>query len=78
MKIKEYIKSHGLPGMTHIAKLTGKDRRTLYKWYHDNFPLFEIIVLGCVSKGTARASIPFPPIIEDANTLPCPPTIEPP
>ena len=50
MKVKDYIKSHGLPGMTYIAKQTGKDRRTLYKWYAEQFEFFEIIVLGCVSK----------------------------
>lgn len=51
MTASEYIKSHGLPGMVYLAKQTGKDRRTLYKWYAEQFEFFEIIVLGCVSKG---------------------------
>jgi len=50
MTASKYIKSHGLPGMTYLSKRTGKDRRTLYKWYHNNFALFEIIVAGCVAK----------------------------
>ena len=52
MKASTYITSLGFTGgITRIAKLTGWDRRTLYRYYHEELDRFEIIVLGCVSKG---------------------------
>lgn len=51
MTPSEYIKAQGLPSLAHVARMTGWDRRTLYKFHDTNFPRFEIIVAGCVSKG---------------------------
>ena len=51
MKASTYIKSHGLPSLAHVSRETGVSERTLYNWYESRFALFEIIVLGCVSKG---------------------------
>ncbi len=50
MTAKDYVKAHGLPSVAHVARMTGWDRRTLYKFHDTNFPRFEIIVLGCVAK----------------------------
>ena len=52
MKASTYIKSHGLPSLAHVARMVNKPPQTINNWYRDNFALFEIIVLGCVSKQT--------------------------
>lgn len=44
----EYIKKQGLPSLVWVADKVGKDKRTIYKWYETNFPLFETLVKGCV------------------------------
>ena len=50
MKASTYIKDHGLPSLAHVAKIVNKHPDTINNWYKKEFDLFEIIVLGCVSK----------------------------
>jgi len=50
MKPSDYIKSHGLPSLAHVAREADVSERTLFNWYRNRFALFEIIVLGCVAK----------------------------
>ena len=52
MKASTYIKDvMGLPSLAHVAKMVNKHPDTINNWYKKEFDLFEIIVLGCVSKG---------------------------
>lgn len=46
MTPSQYIKAQGLPSLVYVAFKVNKDPRTLYKWYEDNYPLFEAVVLG--------------------------------
>jgi len=52
MSASRYIKTQGLPSLVYVAGKANITRQLLHRWYHNNFDLFEIIVLGCVSKGT--------------------------
>lgn len=51
VKPSDYIKDRGLPSLAHVAREVDVSERTLFNWYHNRFALFEIVVLGCVSKG---------------------------
>lgn len=50
MKPSDYIKSHGLPSLAHVAREADVSERTLFNWYRNRFKLLEIVVLGCVAK----------------------------
>lgn len=62
MTPSQYIRSKGLPSLVHVANKVKKDPRTLYKWYHNNFALFEIVVKGCVAEMLADRFYPPSPI----------------
>lgn len=46
MTPSQYIRAQGLPSLVYVANKVGKDPRTIYKWYHDNFALFEAVIDG--------------------------------
>ena len=61
----EYIKSQGLPSLVYVAKKVNKDPRTIYKWYHANFALFEAVVAGVWLTWADENKQPDPNITEE-------------
>lgn len=44
-------KSAGLKGgVSEMARICNRSRTTLGRWYKNNYPLFEVVLIGCVSK----------------------------
>lgn len=58
MTPSQYIKSKGLPSLVYVAGKVNKDPRTIYKWYADNFPLFEVVVAGVKARNGDFILIP--------------------
>jgi len=50
MKPAEKAKSMGLSSLSEVSKMTGRSARTLGNWHHHYPELFEIVLLGCLSK----------------------------
>lgn len=46
MTASEYIKAQGLPSLAFVARAVRKPDMTLYRWYTNNFALFEAVVMG--------------------------------
>lgn len=49
---KEIALEHGVKGftITKAVEMTEKCRRTLENWYHSERALFDLVILGCVTK----------------------------
>jgi len=50
MTPSKQCKRAGLKGLTHMSRLCNKPTSTLRDWHRDNPKLFNVVVIGCVSK----------------------------
>ncbi len=50
MTASKQAKELGLNSLTQVSELTGQSLQTLTNWFNDKPELFEIILLGCLSK----------------------------
>lgn len=48
MSARTDCKTAGLYGLTELAKLTGRSRPTLYKWYKNDYKFFSSVLIGAV------------------------------
>ena len=52
MTASKQAKELGLKSLTQVSELTGQSLQTLTNWFHHKPGLFNIVLLGCVSKLT--------------------------
>ncbi len=50
MTASKQAKELGLKSLTQVSELTGQSLQTLTNWFNDKPELFEVVLLGCVSK----------------------------
>lgn len=50
MTASQQAKDAGLKNLLQVQQLTGQSAQTLINWHRDKPALFQIVLLGCVSR----------------------------